>query len=57
MHPHMYFYLQVDRLVDQIVSSIQTYDLLGLRELWAHLDRRIFARLPHTLLPCELVAV
>ncbi|KAK8404221.1 hypothetical protein O3P69_000349 [Scylla paramamosain] len=43
---------RVDRLVDQIVSSIQTYDLLGLRELWAHLDRRIFARLPHTLLPC-----
>ncbi|KAK4288121.1 hypothetical protein Pmani_038837 [Petrolisthes manimaculis] len=43
---------RVDRLVDQVLSSIQTYDLLGLRELWAHLDRRIFARLPHTLLPC-----
>ncbi|KAG7176280.1 WD repeat-containing protein 91-like isoform X1 [Homarus americanus] len=43
---------RVDRLVDQVLSSIQTYDLIGLRELWAHLDRRIFARLPHTLLPC-----
>ncbi|XP_037777901.1 WD repeat-containing protein 91-like isoform X4 [Penaeus monodon] len=43
---------RVDRLVDQVVSHIQTYDLVGLRELWAHLDKRIFAHLPHTLLPC-----
>ncbi|KAK7066682.1 WD repeat-containing protein 91 [Halocaridina rubra] len=43
---------RVDRLVDQVLSHIQTYDLTGLRELWAHLDRRIFTRLPHTLLPC-----
>ncbi|XP_063586753.1 WD repeat-containing protein 91-like isoform X2 [Penaeus indicus] len=43
---------RVDRLVDQVVSHIQTFDLVGLRELWAHLDKRIFAHLPHTLLPC-----
>ncbi|XP_066977723.1 WD repeat-containing protein 91 isoform X1 [Macrobrachium rosenbergii] len=43
---------RVDRLVDQVLTHIQTYDLTGLRELWGHLDRRIFTRLPHTLLPC-----
>ncbi|CAL4113265.1 unnamed protein product, partial [Meganyctiphanes norvegica] len=43
---------RVDRLVDQVVSHIQTYDLSGLRELWAHLDTRIFTRLPHSLSSC-----
>ncbi|XP_018018798.1 WD repeat-containing protein 91 [Hyalella azteca] len=42
---------RVDRLTDQIMSYIQTYDLQGLRDLWNHFDRRIFTRLSPSMQP------
>lgn len=36
---------RADRLVDQVVSCIQSHDLQGLRELWQHLNTRLFRRL------------
>ncbi|RXG71127.1 WD repeat-containing protein 91 [Armadillidium vulgare] len=43
---------RVDRITNQILNHIQTYDLNGLRDLWAHLDRRLFNHLSPSLLPC-----
>ncbi|KAF2365456.1 LIS1 motif, partial [Trinorchestia longiramus] len=42
---------RVDRLTDQIMSHIQTYDLQGLRDLWNHFDRRLFVRLRPSMQP------
>ncbi|KAB7507306.1 hypothetical protein Anas_01084 [Armadillidium nasatum] len=44
---------RVDRITNQILNHIQTYDLNGLRDLWAHLDRRLFNHLSPSLLPCK----
>ena len=36
---------QVDRVVDHIVSFLQTSDLPGYLEFWEHLDQRFYSRL------------
>ena len=38
---------QVDRVIDQLLQFITTYDILSLKELWAHLDQRMFSKLEH----------
>lgn len=41
-------YLQPDRIVEYFSSCIINLDLAALRESWAHLDQRFFARLEHS---------
>ncbi|ELT95333.1 hypothetical protein CAPTEDRAFT_162335 [Capitella teleta] len=36
---------RVDKIMDQIHALIANYDLMGLKEFWAFLDRRLFSRL------------
>ncbi|KAH0956386.1 hypothetical protein HN011_010308 [Eciton burchellii] len=36
---------RVDKIVDQLMQYIYNYDLVSLRELWGHLDTRMFCRL------------
>uniref|UniRef100_A0A8C1AZ15 WD repeat-containing protein 91 n=1 Tax=Cyprinus carpio carpio TaxID=630221 RepID=A0A8C1AZ15_CYPCA len=36
---------RVDKIIDQLQQLIQSYDLTGLKEYWAYLDRRLFSRL------------
>ncbi|KAL7295358.1 hypothetical protein TKK_0011243 [Trichogramma kaykai] len=43
---------RVDKIVDQFLQYIHTYDLPSLRELWAHLDTRLFTRLENHFVPC-----
>lgn len=42
---------RVDKLVDQLTQHIYSYDLVALRELWAHLDHKIFTRLEQEFTP------
>lgn len=42
---------RVDKLVEQLTQYIYAYDLSALRELWAHLDHRIFTRLEQEFTP------
>lgn len=44
-------YFQVDKIVDQLMQHIYNYDLLSLRELWGHLERRMFLRLENLYTP------
>lgn len=39
-----------DRIVEHLSSCIVNLDLAALREAWAHLDQRFFARLEHSFL-------
>uniref|UniRef100_A0A1Q3F285 Putative hspc049 protein n=1 Tax=Culex tarsalis TaxID=7177 RepID=A0A1Q3F285_CULTA len=39
---------RVDKLIDQLMTLIQTHDLQGLRELWAHLNNHLFRHLEHS---------
>ena len=36
---------QADRVSDQLLASVQAYDLPALLDLWNHLEKRFFARL------------
>ncbi|TRY71914.1 hypothetical protein TCAL_00179 [Tigriopus californicus] len=36
-----------DKIIDHILSLMGSHDLSGLRELWAHLQTRLFSRLEH----------
>ncbi|KAM4634162.1 WD repeat-containing protein 91-like [Polymixia lowei] len=36
---------RVDKVIDQLLQSVQSFDLTGLREYWFYLDRRLFSRL------------
>ena len=38
---------QADRVLDQLHSYVNTYDIVGLKEYWSFLDSRIFSRLEH----------
>ncbi|XP_075226894.1 WD repeat-containing protein 91 isoform X2 [Lycorma delicatula] len=38
---------RVDKIIDQLVQFIYSYDLSSLRELWSHLDGKIFSKLDH----------
>ncbi|XP_043488246.1 WD repeat-containing protein 91 [Polistes fuscatus] len=42
---------RVDKIVDQLMQYIFTYDLTSLRELWGHLDIRLFSRLENHFTP------
>lgn len=42
---------QVDKIVDQLMQYIYNYDLTSLRELWGHLDTRMFCRLESHFAP------
>lgn len=44
---------RVDKIVDNLVLSINTHDLNGLRELWGHLDTLIFSKLEQHFVPGE----
>lgn len=43
--------MQVDKIVDQFMQYIHMYDLVSLRELWGHLDTRLFSRLENHFVP------
>ena len=36
---------QVNKIVEQLISFVQYYDLQGIREYWSYLRRRFFSRL------------
>lgn len=42
---------QVDKIIDQLMQYIYNYDLTSLRELWGHLDTRMFCRLESHFTP------
>ncbi|KAK2872227.1 hypothetical protein Q8A67_022124 [Cirrhinus molitorella] len=42
---------RVDKIIDQLQQLIQSYDLMGLKEYWAYLDRRLFSRLEDVYRP------
>uniref|UniRef100_A0A8C2PXD9 WD repeat-containing protein 91 n=1 Tax=Cyprinus carpio TaxID=7962 RepID=A0A8C2PXD9_CYPCA len=42
---------RVDKIIDQLQQLIQSYDLAGLKEYWAYLDRRLFSRLEDVYRP------
>ncbi|XP_043090307.1 WD repeat-containing protein 91 isoform X2 [Puntigrus tetrazona] len=42
---------RVDKIIDQLQLLIQSYDLAGLKEYWAYLDRRLFSRLEDVYRP------
>ncbi|XP_014297515.1 WD repeat-containing protein 91 [Microplitis demolitor] len=42
---------RVDKIVDQLMQYIYTFDLTSLRELWGHLDTRMFCRLENHFVP------
>lgn len=41
----------MDKIVDQLLQFIYTYDLGSLKELWTHLDQRMFSKLEHNFTP------
>uniref|UniRef100_A0A6I8RSE2 WD repeat-containing protein 91 n=1 Tax=Xenopus tropicalis TaxID=8364 RepID=A0A6I8RSE2_XENTR len=41
----------VDRIVEQLLQFVQSYDLNGLVEYWAYLERRLFSRLEDVYRP------
>ncbi|KAG5317394.1 WDR91 protein, partial [Pseudoatta argentina] len=42
---------RVDKIIDQLMQYIYTYDLTSLRELWGHFDTRMFCRLESHFTP------
>ncbi|XP_067011129.2 WD repeat-containing protein 91 [Anabrus simplex] len=42
---------RVDKIVEQLVQFINAYDLNSLRELWLHLDQKMFSKLEHHFSP------
>lgn len=42
---------QVDKIVDQLMQYVYNYDLTSLRELWGHLDTKMFCRLESHFTP------
>lgn len=47
----LFLFCQVDKIVDQLMQYIYNYDLTSLRELWGHLDLRMFSRLESHFTP------
>ncbi|CAL8280141.1 unnamed protein product [Merluccius merluccius] len=43
--------LRVDRIVEQLLQLVLTFDLPALRDYWAHLERRLFSRLQEGYAP------
>lgn len=46
---------RVDKIIDQFMLSINTYDLNSLRELWSHLNRHMFSKLESSFLPSKFI--
>ncbi|GFG39309.1 hypothetical protein Cfor_02234 [Coptotermes formosanus] len=42
---------RVDKIVEQLMQFIYAYDLNSLKELWTHLDQRMFSKLEHNFTP------
>ncbi|KAG8223849.1 hypothetical protein J437_LFUL007870 [Ladona fulva] len=42
---------RVDVILDQLMQCIYSYDLISLRELWNHLDQRMFSKLDQHFCP------
>ncbi|XP_056586567.1 WD repeat-containing protein 91 [Triplophysa dalaica] len=42
---------RVDKIIDQLQHFIQIFDLVGLRDYWSYLDRRLFSRLEDVYRP------
>ena len=40
-----FFLFQVNKIVDQLISFVNVYDLQGIRDYWSYLRRRFFSRL------------
>lgn len=38
---------RVDKIIEQILATINTQDLNALREIWSHLDGHLFSKLEH----------
>lgn len=45
------FVFQVDKVVEQLMQFIHLYDLNSLKELWTHLDQRMFSKLENNFTP------
>ncbi|CAL8341580.1 unnamed protein product [Arctogadus glacialis] len=43
--------LRVDRIVEQLLQLVLTFDLSALRDYWGHLERRLFSRLQEGYAP------
>lgn len=41
------FFVQVDKIVDQLHQYILSYDIVGLRDFWDYLNDRFFKRLDY----------
>lgn len=39
---------RVDKIIDQLMHSINSQDLHALREIWNHLDGHLFSKLEHS---------
>lgn len=39
---------RVDKIIDQILSAINSQDLQSLRDIWNHLDGHLFSKLEHS---------
>ncbi|CAG2059799.1 unnamed protein product, partial [Timema podura] len=42
---------RVDKILDQLMQYIFSYDLVSLKELWSHLDHKMFSKLEHHFAP------
>lgn len=42
---------RVDKIIDQLMQTINNYDLNSLRELWSHLDSHMFTKLESHFTP------
>ncbi|XP_060529884.1 WD repeat-containing protein 91 [Cylas formicarius] len=42
---------RVDKIIEQLMQSVSSYDLVSLRELWSHLDNHIFKKLESHFAP------
>ena len=48
-------HFQVDRIVDNLLQLIHSYDLNGVRELLTHFDQRMFSKLDQEFLPGKIL--
>lgn len=43
-----------DKIIDQLLQYVSSYDLTSLRELWDHLDNYMFSKLESSFIPSKL---
>lgn len=46
---------RVDKIIDQIIHSINSHDLQALRDIWNHLDVHLFSKLEHNFASGKLL--